>query len=196
MASSIDISSNALLLIGDEPINSFTEPGAGAQAAANLYPSTKTRLLSTHPWTFALKNIRLSRLTAEADPLTDYKYQYQIPTDLIRLWSIQPHANYAMIGDLILSNENDGLLATYVFDVAEAAFPAHFIKALEYMLAAEMAISVTEDTGKAQLYEQKARDAASQARNIDSSSKPQLSIVDSPFVSARLGNTGPFGGRF
>jgi len=37
MASDIDIASNALVLIGDNPINSFTEPGAGATAAANLY---------------------------------------------------------------------------------------------------------------------------------------------------------------
>ena len=61
MPSNIDIASNALILIGDNPINSFDEPGAGAQAAAALYPETKKRLLSEHPWGFALKQQRLNK---------------------------------------------------------------------------------------------------------------------------------------
>ncbi len=48
MASSIDIASNALILIGDSPISSFEDPGAGAQAASNLYLETKKRFNSIH----------------------------------------------------------------------------------------------------------------------------------------------------
>jgi len=55
MPSAIDFSSNALLLVGDNPISSFTEPGAGAQAAANLYPQVKQKLLAYTNWSFALK---------------------------------------------------------------------------------------------------------------------------------------------
>ena len=62
MPSSIDIASNALLLIGDNPISSFDDPGAGAKVAANLYPETKKRMLSEHPWSFALKQQRLNTL--------------------------------------------------------------------------------------------------------------------------------------
>ncbi len=129
MASDIDIASNALILIGDNPISSFTEPGAGAKAAANLYPDTYAQLLSEHPWTFALKEQKLNRLSQTPDPLTNWTYAYQNPTDLIRYWSIMPYGLYDMVGSLVYSNQNE-LLARYIFKVAETQLPPHFQKAL------------------------------------------------------------------
>ena len=184
MASDIDIASNALILIGDNPISSFTEPGAGATAAANLYPDTYKQLLSEHPWTFALKEQKLNQLSQAPDALTNWKYAYQNPTDLIRYWSIMPHSNYAMVGSLTYSNQTE-LLARYVYKVAESQLPPHFQKALEYKLASDFALLVTEDTAKSQLFEQKYRTAISQARSIDSQSHPQQAIVDQPFTDVR-----------
>jgi len=184
-SSAIDISSNALLLIGDEPISSFTEPGAGAKAAANLYPQTKEMILGYHPWTFALKEQRLNRLTLTPDTLANYNYAYQLPTDLIRLWKIAPDSDYTIIGDKLYSNEPE-LLARYIYDVPETMIPAHLVKAMEYQMAAEFAISVTEDENKAQYYTQKAQLQLAKASNIDSQGQPQEPIVDSPFVEARF----------
>lgn len=186
MASDIDISSNALVLIGDDPINAFTDPGAGATAAANLYPDTKKQLLASHPWSFALKEQTLNRLTTGPDDLTNFKYMYQIPTDLIRLWALFPHSDFTIVGDKLYSNENE-LLARYVYDVAEAAMPPHFTKTLEYRLAADFALLVTESESKASLFEKKFMQAAAQARGIDSQSKPPVAIVDSPFTDVRFG---------
>jgi hypothetical protein len=186
MASDIDIASNALILIGDNPISSFTEPGAGATAAANLYPDTYKQLLSEHPWTFALKEQKLNQLSQAPDALTNWKYAYQNPTDLIRYWSIMPFSNYAMVGSLTYSNQNE-LLARYVYAVAESQLPPHFQKALEYKLAADFALLVTEDVNKSQVFEQKYRTAISQARSIDSQSHPQVPIMDQPFTDVRQG---------
>lgn len=184
MASDIDIASNALILIGDNPISSFTEPGAGATAAANLYPVTYEQLLSEHPWTFALKEQKLNQLSQAPDSLTNWKFAYQNPTDLIRYWSIMPYSNYAMVGNLTYSNQNE-LLARYIFKVAESQLPPHFQKALEYKLAADFALLVTEDVNKSQVFEQKYRTAIGQARSIDSQSHPQVPILDQPFTDAR-----------
>lgn len=190
MPSSIDIASNALLLIGDNPISSFDDPGAGAQAAANLYPETKKRILSEHPWSFALKSQRLNRLSQTPDILTGYQYAFQLPTDLIRIWNVQGHSNYILEGNLLLSNQTQ-LLCTYIFNVDEVNLPPHVVKSLEYLLAADFAIAVTEDTGKAGLYEQKAINAINKAMAIDSQNRPQISIIDSPLIDAR--NGGGFG---
>jgi hypothetical protein len=184
MASDIDIASNALILIGDNPISSFTEPGAGATAAANLYSDTYKQLLSEHPWTFALKEQKLSRLSQQPDALTNWKYAFQNPTDLIRYWAIFPHSNYAMVGSLTYSNQTE-LLARYVYKVAESQLPPHFQKALEYKLAADFALLVTEDVNKSQVFEQKYRVAIAQARSIDSQSHPQQPIIDQPFTDVR-----------
>ncbi len=193
MPSSIDIASNALLLIGDNPISSFEDAGAGATAAANLYPETKKRLLSEHPWSFALKQQRLNRLSQTPDALTNFSNAFQLPTDLIRLWNVQTHSDYILIGDLLYSNSTE-ILATYIFNVDEVKLPPHFVKALEYSLASDFAISVTEDNTMSQLYDRKSRDSANQAMAIDSQGRPQRAIVDSPLINARTG--GVFRGFF
>ena len=195
MASAIDLASNALILIGDSPISSFEDPGAGAQAAGALYPDTKRRLLSEHPWGFALKQQRLNKLTAKPDTLTNYTSAFQIPPDLIRLWSLQPWSDYIIIGDLIYTNQNE-LLATYVFDVEEVQFPAHMVKAMEYNLAAEFAISIMENEKLATLFTEKALLFTSKAMATDSQNRPQSAIVDSPLINARFGSDQPFGYGF
>ena len=186
MASSIDIASNALLLIGDNPISSFDDPGAGAQVAANIYTETKRRLLSEHPWSFAFKQQRLNKLSQEPDVLTGYSSAFQLPTDLIRLWNIQRHSDYMLIGNLLYSNEAE-ILATYIFDVDEVNLPPHFVKSLEYELAADFAISVTEDNTLSQIMRNNAMNTKSQAMAIDSQGRPQQAIVDSPLIDAHSG---------
>ena len=185
MPSSIDIASNALLLVGDNPISSFDDPGAGAQAAANLYPETKKRLLSEHPWSFALKQQRLNKLSQKPDELTNFNNAFQLPTDLIRIWDMQIRTDYILIGNLLYSNQEE-LLATYIFDVDEVNLPPHFVKSLEYALASDFAISVTEDTAKAGLYEQKSINAINQAMAIDSQGRPQRGIISSPLIDVRF----------
>ena len=78
--SAIQISSNALILLGHPPISSFEEPGAGAQGASNLYEQSYLNMLTVHRWRFATKKAQLSRLT-EA-PMNGYSYQFQLPSDL------------------------------------------------------------------------------------------------------------------
>lgn len=186
MATDIQIASNALLLIGDDPINSFTEPGAGATVAAAIYYDTKRMMLSEHPWTFALKEQYLNRLTQQPDDETNYNYAFQLPGELIRILAIFPYSSYTIVGSLLYSNETV-LLARYIYDVDETELPPHFIKALEYKLAADFAISVTENTAKSEFYEKKYMVQLGSARTIDSQNKPQVPIIDSPFVDVRFG---------
>lgn len=185
--SNIDIASNALMLIGDNPISSFSDPGAGAAAAANLYQEVKESALSFHPWSFALKEQELSRLSASPDTRTGFKYAFQKPTDIVRIWKIMPHSYYEVVGSKIYSNET-ALFMRYIYDVSETAMPSSFVKALEYQLAAELAIPVTEDEKKAAYYSDKAIKQIAKASNIDSQGHPQQAVVDSPFIDARRGS--------
>jgi len=185
MATDIAMSSNALLLLGDNPISSFSETGAGAQVAANLYPETYRAILATYPWSFALKEQFLSRLTQSPDELTHYVYAFQLPADCIRLWKVMSWNDYSLVGAYVYSNQRE-LLARYIYEVEETALPPHVVKAIEYKLAAEFAVPVTEDTAKAQFYEQKYLFQLAQAQTIDSQSEPQKKIIDSPFINTRF----------
>ncbi len=189
MPTSIDIASNALILIGDNPINSFDDDGGGATAASALYPETKKRLLSEHHWSFALKQQQLNRLSQAPDPMTNYQYAFQLPTDMIRLLRIQDKNFYIIVGDLLYSN-NSKLLATYIYDVPETNLPPHFVKSLEYALASDLSISVTEDNSMMQIMDAKYRTSINQAMAIDSQNRPQFPIQSSPIINARLGGRG------
>lgn len=179
-------------MIGDNPISSFTEPGAGATAAANLYPDTYARLLSMHPWTFALKEQELSKLSQSPDPLTNFTNAFQIPSDHIRTWAVLPHSNFIVVGDLIYSNQEE-LLMRYVFKVAESELPPYFTKTLEYSLATDFAQLVTESTTKSQFFEAKFVNQLASAMAIDSQGHPQQPVIDSPFTDIRGGSFHGFG---
>lgn len=192
MASDIELASNALILIGDNPISSFTEPGAGATAAANLYEDTYRVLLSLHPWTFAFKEQKLNKLSQSPDSLTNFSSAFQMPTDHIRTWAMMPQSNYAVVGDKIYSNENE-LLLRYVYKVAETMLPPHFTKTLEYLLASDFAQLVTENTSKSEYFKKLYKDQLGSAMSIDSSGHPQVAILDRPFTDVRYGG---FAGGF
>lgn len=185
MPTSIDICSNALILIGDDPISSFTEPGAGAEASANLYSETYKQVLSEHSWSFALKEQELSRLSQTPDSRTNWKYAYQLPTDMIRLWAIMPHSDYILVGTLLYSNL-DSLLARYIYEVDETNLPPHVVKTIEYKLASDFAMLVTENQTKSEHYFQLYTDSLQKAKSVDSQGRPQQPIIDSPFTDVRL----------
>jgi len=180
--SKVTIASNALVLLGDEPISSFTEEGAGSRVAANLYETAYLSMLSSHRWNFATKKASLSKLAAT--PQNEYQFQYQLPTDMVMVITTYPASIYRILGDKLYSDA-PSIEIDYIWKVTEDQFPAYFVKAFEYKLAAEFAVPITEDLNKVdimtRLYERESR----QARYADSQSAPNVPIVDDPYIRVR-----------
>ena len=195
MPSKVDIVSNALLLVGHPAISSFDpDQGAGAAVGAALYDTTLEFMLSTTYWRFSVKQQSLNRLTAA--PLEGWKYAFQLPTDLVTVHRIRPHSNYQIFGDLLYSN-HDSLIADYVYKPDATELPAYFVQAIQYKLAADFAISITNDTQKNALYEQKYDREVKIAMAADAKNHPPEQIVDQPFTSVRLfGGGGGFSGSY
>ena len=181
--SKVQLASNALVLLGDTPISSFTEDGAGSQTAANLYESSYLSMLSSHRWNFATKKAQLAKL-AEA-PKNEYKYQYQLPTDIVLLITTYPVSTYRILGDKLYA-DTETVEIDYIYKIAEDQFPAYFIKAFEFYLATQFAIPITEDLNKADImnkfYERESR----KARYADSQSQPAVPIQDDPYIRVRV----------
>lgn len=180
MASDIDIASNALVLIGDDPISALSE----SVAASNLYSDTYEYVLSQHPWSFAMKEQDFSQLSQQPDTETGFRYAYQRPGDLIRLWAILPTQHYQVVGEFIYSNSS-ALWGRYVYKVTETSLPPHFVKCLQYKLAADFSVSVAEDEQKMQIFEMKYRDSLGEAMAIDSQQHPYAGIRGNPIRIGR-----------
>lgn len=83
-ASDVEVCSNALVLIGDDPISSF-DPNQGKRAsvASNLYANTRDATLRMHPWSRARKRVSLAP-TVTAPPY-GWSAQFVVPPDCLRI---------------------------------------------------------------------------------------------------------------
>ncbi|MBT5235810.1 MAG: hypothetical protein HOM18_10975 [Candidatus Marinimicrobia bacterium] len=168
----IDIASNALLLIGESPIASFTEDTVAALIAANLYSSTFESLLTLHPWRFASTKATLSRLTAA--PVNQWKYAYQLPADFLVAQHIdEGNDNYQIYADKLYS-DNTTMVLDYTYKPDESFLPAYFTQLLELRLASVFAIPITESATRGDYYAGLAEKQLQRSKTIDSQSTPSI----------------------
>jgi len=79
--------------------------------------------------------------------------------------------------------------------VSPEELPQYFVQAFQYKLAADFALSITNDTQKNALFEQKFARELQIAMAADAKSHPPEPIVDQPFTDVRLnGDFDFFGG--
>lgn len=178
MASKVQIVSNAFLSLGGNTISSFDE-GTEGKIATALYQNTYEGLLSAYRWRFAVVKHKLTRL-AET-PINEYQYIYQLPTDLLVVINTADNGDYELYEDKLYSNNLD-VEIEYIKRVDETNLPAYFVLTLQFLLAAQFAIPLTDNTTKGQLYEGLYERQFARAKNIDGSSRPSTPIVSSPLT--------------
>ena len=79
MSTAVQVCSNALLTLGQAPINSFEDLSDRQLAAANLYPQIRDGVLRSHPWNCAVKRVVLS--PDSQPPAFEWLYAYSLPGD-------------------------------------------------------------------------------------------------------------------
>lgn len=179
--SSISIASNALILLGAEPISSFTEGSAPSTIAANLYETSYLSLLTNHRWGFATKKARLARLSSS--PIDEYSYAFQLPQDLIYL-SKATVVNYQVYGDKLYCNDTD-VYIDYTYRIDEDLLPSYFVKMLEFFLAAQFAVSLTGDIEKGNYFSRMYMTELKRAKFADSTQTPPDEFIESPYLLVR-----------
>jgi len=182
MATDISMSSNALLLIGHNTINSFTDAGAGARAAANLYEVVYEDAITSHAWRFAMGKVTLSKLAAA--PLNEWTNAFQLPGDLLLTYRNYPRSPFEIYEDMLFSDQ-ETMEIDYWFKPAETTLPPYFVKLMQYLLAAEFAISVTDNRTLAETFTNAADRQRLVAMNRDSQGRTNNAIESAPFLEVR-----------
>lgn len=185
--SAIALCSRALLMIGAASLSSFDDGTAEAEVAANLFPSLRDALLSSHPWNFATRTAWLARL-AEA-PAADFEAAFALPDDCLRALSagLGPASRglvYRVAGRA-LHCDGDVVVLRYLARVGEESFPAFFDQALIARLAAEFCLPLTESTSRAEFLIRLADEEARRARLIDAQEHTAEALGDFPLVDVR-----------
>ena len=187
----IDICARALIMIGAQPISSFSDGSTEALVASNIYDDVLEASLTRHRWRFATTQQQLSLLTST--PTGRYDYAYQVPTSPAVLQIITLTVNdyvipYSRYQNYIYLNgygSNNEVIMDYIYKVDEQYFPPHFRLALEYELAALFAGSVARDNGLIEQFKTLSERQFLIARNIDSTETTSKVLDTNRFINAR-----------
>ena len=150
--SGIDICSRALVLIGAEPITSFSDGTTESLVSSNMYEDVARTNLTSTRWRFATNQAVLNRLSAA--PTGRYDAAYQLPSGYLYIHAITVNdlqIEYDLYGDKAYcdANVSDSLIADYTFRADEQNWPSYFCLTVEYAMASVFATAIARDTALA-----------------------------------------------
>lgn len=180
--SAISICSNALILLGDQPISSFTDGDTGSLIAANLYESTYHAMLTETLWHFATRTANLAKLVEKPD--NGYNNKYQLPQDCLYVVKTDTESKYEIYEREIYTN-SETLQIEYIYPVEEINLPVYFAKALEYNLASLFAIPLTGNATRGEYYRSLYEMELKRARRADASQRPGEQLGNDRYIAVR-----------
>lgn len=193
MTSSVDICSNALLMLGAKPIASFDESAAPAnldraRLCANLYPMVKADVLRSHPWHCAIKRVQLS--PDATAPAFEYTYRFLQPADWLRTLGVGDGVKvpYATEGRFYLANEPVFPLV-YLADIPETQFDSMLVAVMTLSMAVRLAYPITASNTTEDSRYRELQLLLKQARAVNAQDDPPQQITGSPLLSSRYGST-------
>jgi hypothetical protein len=151
MASKTEIINLALVKIGQQPIRDTTPEDSNSIRLSNVFwGQCVDETLANCPedgWKFARQRVNISAdVTA---PAFAYDYQYHLPADFVTPVSVQVAGtditDWVREGDYLLTNEEDEEIdLVYIKRIEDTAkYPPHFVKALYYSLAVQLAFNLS-----------------------------------------------------
>ena len=187
----VDIASRALIMIGSNPISSFTDDTTEALVTNNIYEEIIESTLCRARWRFATEQQQLS-LLANA-PTGRYEYAYQIPTSpqclqIISITENDINIQYARYGDKIFVDGHGSqskLIMDYIFRQDESEFPPYFRLAVEYKLASVFAGAIARDSAMVREFDNLAERQILIARNTESAETTTKKLATDRFINER-----------
>lgn len=174
MATALQICNSALIKVGAKTISALTGLTTKEyDLCVAQYPRLRNALLRNHTWSFA-KVVDEALTTVAADAMTTvWTYKHTLPTTvpIAKILAVTSPddfpVDYEVVGAYFYSNEEDPRLRyvrSYTAVDDGATFPDDFGEALANLLAAELAIPLTQSQSLRDTYMQAFGYAISQAR--------------------------------
>lgn len=184
--SEVQICSNALLLLGAKPINSFDDESDRALLVSNLWPNALDAILRSHPWNCAIDRVQLA--PTAATPAFDFAYQFTLPGDCLRVLSIGEkgeNPEYELNGRKVLYDEALLNLRYVVRNEDIPSWDALLVQAAEAYMAMTCAYPVTKSASMFEAMGSLWKLKLQQARTIDGLETPPEEFGDFPLLAAR-----------
>jgi hypothetical protein len=194
----IEICNHALLKIGADTIasldiNSNTDEGVvySAKLCNTFFNQALEEVLRTHKWNSAMKRATLSRLLDA--PAFKFKYQYQLPTDCIRVVNLydtpeayDDRSEWVIEGNLILC-DYEAVYLSYVSKVEDVnTLDAFLTQAIVQNLAIKLSVPMQLDTAmQNNLIQEYDSVILPKARSVDTLENKYWEMEESDFLLSR-----------
>lgn len=192
MATAVSICSNALLMLGDSPINSFDEGAETggfdrARTCKNLWPSVRDFILRSHPWNCALKRDTLSPETAS--PKFGFSHSFILPGDWLRNHEINgakvDHIDYVIeSGKLLMDGSTCNIRYIWKNESPET-WDSMLTYCAELAVAARMAYSITKSLDVQAAFLNQLKMEIKQARAVDGQDEQPQTLGNFEILTAR-----------
>lgn len=155
----------ALIRLGEKTITDVTDDSNTARLCNYIYDQVLDEVLASGPekgWKFARG--RVSVTVSATEPAFEFEYQYQIPTNVLRVYSVQVGeeelTDWVREGEYILTDEEDEEVdVKYIQRITDAAkFPPYFVKVLYMNIAIELAYNLIQSATAAERLELELRE--------------------------------------
>lgn len=144
MTSPVTVANQALIRLSVQKITAFTDQKKAADVMSTIYDNARDTILRKYPFKFAKKRDTLAPLSSS--PKWGYEYQYELPTDCVRVLYVDGHYvgydynglpnDYKLEGRMILTNQPTSINIIYISNsVPEAEFDADFTRVFYLQLA-------------------------------------------------------------
>ena len=150
----VNICNSALAKVGATRISSLDDDKKQARLCKELYTIITQQMIESHPWNFAISRVEVAAVVAA--PAFGFSYQFQVPSDCLRILNLQDDFsddtvsqgsfyNWKREGDKILTNDSTCKIK-FIKDVSERPdlFSSNFSEALAYRLAADLAYPLAQ----------------------------------------------------
>lgn len=203
MPTKIEIYNRALQKIQGIPVESLTEDTEQRRVLDGVYDSVRREVLIDHLWTFAFRDTQLSAVDLPEVYDADWQFAYAYPADCLQLnrvyakggrdcghWVRFVKDELEQESRIILTNESDQALVSYVTDVSNTGlFTPLFTETLVNRLAAAIVTPLTGNVEAQGFFLQQYSLMLAKAEKSDSEDiKPVCPPPEDSFVLARMGS--------
>ena len=185
--SAVSICSNALLMNGAQTISSFSDNTERARQCANLYPTVRDYVLSSHPWNCCIKRVQLS--PDSTSPAYDWVNQFTLPADFLRILAVGEAGgedDYDIEDGKILTDAALLNLRYIYRNDNEVKWTGLLVMAVTLAMRSVLAFPITQSTSLEQLITTSIKPILQQARAIDAQDQPPETLGDFHLQTSRF----------
>lgn len=190
MTSVVSICADALLRLGDRPINTLDEQTDRAILCSNLFAQARDFVIRRHLWNCCIKRVALAPL-ADA-PAFEWAYQFLLPADCLRVLSIGENGTFtdyrvegSTSGRVLLTDENPCYLRYVWRNEDPATWDPGLIEVVTARMAVLLAYPITKSAAVRDAMETSYEREAKVMRAVDGLEDVMDESADSSFLSAR-----------